>query len=320
MLRRATLIFIWTLLTGGALAAAAAEERILPFKKGDVVAFIGGGDVAAMRHGGHLEALLTAAYPALGLRFRNLAWEGDTVFQQPRDVKFPDLKEHLEKLAATVVIAEFGRAEALDRNAPSADEFAAAYEKLLMNAVPRDAAVALVTPPPFENGGGLLPKLTPRNAELAARAEAIRALASKHDWPLIDLFSALPKDAAEPGLTTDGLQLSARGQAILALAFADRMGLSHVVQQAGGAMNSGAWKNPKYERMRQAIVQKNQDWFNYWRTENWAFLGGDRTEQPSSRDYRDPSIRWFPVEIEEFNGLIAAKEAGIAKLASELNP
>src|SRR4051812_47763278 len=59
------------------------------FRNGDVVALIGGEDVAAQKESGHLETLLSISFP--GVTFRNLGWEGDTVFAQPRDVGFPDL-------------------------------------------------------------------------------------------------------------------------------------------------------------------------------------------------------------------------------------
>ena len=52
-------------------------------------------------------------------------------------------------------------------------------------------------------------------------------------------------------------------------------------------------------------------WFHYWRPQNWAFLNGDRTEQQSSRDHRDPSIRWFPEEMKQWLPLVAAKETEI---------
>ena len=70
--------------------------------------------------------------------------------------------------------------------------------------------------------------------------------------------------------------------------------------------------------MRDLIVAKNKLWFNYWRVQNWAFLAGDRTNQPSSRDWRDPSKRWFPAEREEFLPLIEAKEKEIDALAAKL--
>src|SRR5438445_7977198 len=86
---------LWLMATAGVLRAAepkvAAQQQ--PFDGGrftlhlgDVVAFVGGADVAAAQHAGHLEALLAAKYRGLDLRFRNFGWEGDTVFAQPRDV------------------------------------------------------------------------------------------------------------------------------------------------------------------------------------------------------------------------------------------
>ena len=76
--------------------------------------------------------------------------------------------------------------------------------------------------------------------------------------------------------------------------------------------------NSKDEQLRQLITTKNRLWFNYWRVQNWAFLAGDRTEQPSSRDWRDPSKRWFPAEREKFLPLIEKKEQEIWALAAKL--
>jgi hypothetical protein len=71
-------------------------------------------------------------------------------------------------------------------------------------------------------------------------------------------------------------------------------------------------------RLHELINDKNRLWFDYWRPQNWAFLAGDRTVQPSSRDHVDPSKRWFPPERELFLPLIEAKEAEIAALAAKL--
>ena len=81
---------------------------------------------------------------------------------------------------------------------------------------------------------------------------------------------------------------------------------------------SGAWSNEKCEKVRQAVIAKNRLWFNYWRPQNWAFLNGDRTEQPSSRDHRDPKKRWFPEEMEKFLPMIEAKEREIWEEAAKL--
>src|SRR3989442_11767698 len=86
------------------------------FRTNGVVAFLGGTDVVTAQQYGHLETLLTSHYPSLNLRFRNFGWEGDTVFAQPRDIGFPPLEEHLGRVGATVIMFEFGRAEALEKH------------------------------------------------------------------------------------------------------------------------------------------------------------------------------------------------------------
>ena len=100
------------------------------FKKGDVIALVGGEDMVVASEYGYLELLLTRALPDYQLRFRNLAWEGDTVFEQRRDLNFPTWEEQLDKIGATVVIAQFGQMESL-AGKEKLPEFIAAYEKLI---------------------------------------------------------------------------------------------------------------------------------------------------------------------------------------------
>src|SRR5437764_14044030 len=89
------LVLLWC-----AWGVAAGEA--LQLKPGDVVAFVGGADVAARVRTGHLESLLAVRYPTV--RFRNFGWEGDTVFAQPRDFGFPPLQEHLLKAGVSVTV------------------------------------------------------------------------------------------------------------------------------------------------------------------------------------------------------------------------
>ena len=110
------------------LGSARAAEPF--FKKGDVIALVGGEDMVVASEYGYLELLLTRALPDYHLKFRNLAWEGDTVFEQRRDLNFPTWEEQLDKIGATVVICQFGKMESLAGKA-KLPEFIAAYEKLL---------------------------------------------------------------------------------------------------------------------------------------------------------------------------------------------
>jgi len=292
-------------------------DRRFILEPGDVVAFVGGADTEASQHTGHLEALLTATYPGLDVRFRNFGWEGDTVHAQPRDVGFPPLKEHFRRAGVSVIVLQFGRTEAMSGR-KELSVFVSDYQKLLDACAQQTPRIVLVTPPPFEKGSGLLPDLSSRNSDLAEYADAIRRIGRQRNLPLVDVFADLGGAShREPRLTDNGLQLTPRGHALVARAFARQLGFGELAERSGASDESGVWPNDAFERLRQAIVAKNRLWFNYWRPQNWAFLGGDRTEQPSSRDHRNPNIRWFPVEMEEFVPLIEAKEREIAELAGE---
>jgi hypothetical protein len=141
-------------------------------------------------------------------------------------------------------------------------------------------------------------------------SESIRAIAKERNLPLVDLFQALHRGTNN--LTDDGLQITTMGHAVVANAFARDLGLP-----SAPLTDAGEFADPNLADLRAAIIAKNRLWFDYWRPQNWAFLGGDRTEQPSSRDHRDPAVRWFPAEIERYPALIANKEATILRLAKE---
>ena len=108
-------------------AAFAAEPFLRP---GDVIALVGGEDMVVAGELGYLELLLTRALPEHRLKFRTLAWEGDTVFEQRRDLNFPPLEKQLDEIGATVVLCQFGQMESF-AGKEKLPEFVAAYEKLI---------------------------------------------------------------------------------------------------------------------------------------------------------------------------------------------
>lgn len=279
----------------------------LSLSSNDVVAFVGAGDVSSAQFSGHLESILTRSAP--GAKFRNFGWEGDTVFAQPRDFNFPPLTNHLRNARATVIIVQFGRMEAF-APADERKQFSGAYESLLTNLLSISPRIILVTPVPFENSAAPLPDVTVRNEELKTIARYIARTATQHELPFVDLFSVLQNTTER--LTEDGVQITPRCHALIAQAFARQLNIP-----VPAISSTHTWTDPHLEELRQLIISKNRLWFDYWRPQNWAFLGGDRTEQPSSRDHRDPKIRWFPKEMEKFTTLIAEKERQITALAAE---
>ena len=283
----------------------------------DVVAFLGGANVVAAQESGHLETLLTLSTPGKGIKFRNLGWEGDTVYVQPRDFKFPALTNQLERVQATVLFLSFGQTEAL-QGLDKLSGFTAAYEKLLDTLLQQTPRIVLITPPPFEKPQGKLPDGSENNACLGAYAGAIRELAERRNLPLVDLYGALGKLKSPPRLTDNGFYLTASGQAEVARLTYGELNLPKGFKQTPAVNPEGKWIEPEWESVRKAVIAKNQLWFNFWRPMNWAFLGGDRTEQPSSRDHRDPSVRWFPTEMDKYLPLIEKAEADIDQRARQV--
>ncbi|HEY3900958.1 MAG TPA: GDSL-type esterase/lipase family protein [Chthoniobacter sp.] len=309
------------------LGRASAGEPFL--KKGDVVAIVGGEDMVALSDYGYLEMLLHRALPDYHLRFRNLAWEGDTVFDQRRDLNFPSWEEQLDKIGATVVICQFGQTESLaGRSEQNLPEFVAAYWKLLERfRAGGKRRLVIIPPTPVW-------RITPiseaaeqrRSDDVNGYALAAQDLAKKEGFRFAEVYIQ-----DENQMRHDGIHLSPRGLFQMGFDIASALGPADAVTDAAAEQPKGAHSlvmpkmddaghldSPEREKLRQSIVAKNKLWFNYWRPQNWAFLFGDRTNQPSSRDWRDPSKRWFPAEREEFVPLIEAKEKEIDALAEKL--
>jgi hypothetical protein len=295
------------------MAALCCAASPAAFRSNDVVAFVGGADVAAAQHSGHLESLLAIQHRGMNVRFRNFGWEGDTVFEQPRDFAFPAIPSNMEKAGVTVVVLQFGRAEALSGK-KSVTDFRDAYAKLLDQFTPKFRTLILVTPVPFDKAHAPLPDLSRRNIDVSNRRDVILALGRERNLKVVDLFAALTETSGIR-LTSDGLQLTAEGHAAVAKVFANQMGLTEPPTGSWDHKENGEWKDARYEAVRQAVIAKNRLWFDYSRPQNWAFLGGDRTTQPSSRDHRDPKLRWFPAEMEKFVPLIRDAEKRIDELA-----
>ena len=90
------------------------------------------------------------------------------------------------------------------------------------------------------------------------------------------------------------------------------------VAEVGVDPASGAFSRADWERVRQVVIEKNRLWFAYSRPMNWAFLGGDRIDQPSSHDHINPKVRWFPEEMQRFGPMIDREEKQIATLVQAM--
>jgi len=292
-----------------------AGERFL--KQDDVVAFVGGENMVAVSDNGFLEFSLTRSFPDLRVRFRNLAWEGDTVFEQNRDLNFPTWEEQMDKVGVTVVVAQFGQMESF-AGKEKLPEFVAAYEKLIERwSAGGKRRIVLLAPVLFSQSAAPVgkdsllyhqeEKLKSDNDVLDEYIDAIREIAEKRHALFVNDSNL---EVADVLIQRDGIHLTNTGQLVMAGSIAKALG--------GKADMRPSRIQGDASILLQLINAKNRLWFNYWRVQNWAFLAGDRTNQPSSRDWRDPSIRWFPPEREKFLPLVAEKENEIWDLAQRL--
>jgi putative heme-binding domain-containing protein len=153
--------------------------RAVPLELGkeDVVAFVGGTDMVRMQKAGRLEAALTHRFMKVRPKFRDLSWDGDTVYFQStirerwRQGAFGDWKAQLKKVGATVVIAQFGKIESLDGPERLGD-FVGSYGKLLDDFAADGRRVVLLAPSPFEwagTGGVALQEYTGAIKKLAGQ-------------------------------------------------------------------------------------------------------------------------------------------------------
>ncbi|MFD1144262.1 family 16 glycoside hydrolase [Larkinella insperata] len=281
------------------------------FQSGDVIAFAGGSNIAAMRKDGILETRLYAAFPATRLHIWNLGWDGDTVYEQFRDVGFGSWSKNLDSLGAKVVFVQFGQMESL-QGEKSLPHFITAYQTLLDSIRQPDRRLVLLSPIPFEPAR--LPQTplgkseNPMNtAPVEQYTEAIRKLAEAEGYGFVDLFHSLRSSDLAGPITVDGIHLTKEGQ-------------EQVATQIFKYLNPPVRSLEKLEALNREVRQKNILWFNYWRPSNWAFLNGDRTTQPFSHDWQDKTRRIFPEEMKAFEPLIREAEQRIADEQRKLAP
>lgn len=268
-----------------------------------VLALIGGSEAVAVAESGWLDTMLSLIPTKEVLALRDLAWEGDTVFQQHRPLNFGSISQQLARVQAQRALIMLGRQECMELGAAGIPAFREALTKLVQQC---SRGVVIAGAVPFEKMAAPLPELSSKNEVLRLYDEAMRAVAQENGGTFIDVAQSWRKQTE--GWTRDGLTLNDHGAQFLADIIAFSLG-----------NNQGPDPGEvDLERLRSLGKQKQALWHRYWRPANWAFLYGDRTTQPSSRDHLNPSIRWFPQELEQYRMLIDAKEAELWKLSQEL--
>ena len=271
-------------------AKESPSKTVLPLKleRGDTIAFIGNTQLDRTRHFGYLETAIHQAYPKHELVIRNLCWPGDTPSLQPRPMNFADLEQHLTHVKADVILASFGFNESfagedgLDVFRQSLTSYASALKSLAFNSETA-ARVVLVSPIANENIPGV-PAADLNNKNIAAYVETIRKVADEQNIAFIDVFADTEKAMQSPSstLTINGSHLNDTGYQVFAdSAFRGLFG------QARPKSN---------EQLRQAIIDKNRQFFRRYRPANTFYYTGGRNKSYGYLDFL-PAMKNFDLMV-----------------------
>lgn len=285
-------------------------EGPLDLQDGDTVVLLG--DAFFERDGnyGFIESWLTARFADRQIRYRNLAWSGDTPrgearsYFGPPDEGLQRLQGHLDLIKPSVVFICYGSA-VVNEGAKGLSPFLAAYGKLLDLVTKSGAGIVLVGPPPAEEKGPAAAVLKTRNAAAKDYAAAIKKLAETRKLRFADLLGPLEGAMAKAGgsLTLNGIHFSEAGYRKIAPEVGQAM-----LAAPGDTKPAPAF--PDNERLRTAIREKNRLFFHRWRPENETYLFGFRKHEQGNNG----------VEIPQFDPLVAEKEKLIASLRMQPAP
>lgn len=284
-------VAIWLPLTlvQWSLPALALAQSRFQLNQHEVVAFAGGANMLHLQQAGYLEAILTDAFAESKPKFRDLAWEADTVYRQGSAVErwrrdgFGDRDEQIKRVGATMVIAQFGMLESMD-GLPRLEEFVKAYHELISGYLKHAQRVVLVSPTPFEKpSSSLLPDASTHNRSLAAYVKATRAIADERNLVFVNLFTD-----GMTGLTENGMHVTPQSQRRVAEAIAEKLGIPFA-------------RSSQRTTLRSAIIEKHRLWYDYWRPANWKLLYGDDANRQFTKasqghvPFRDEWKRLLPM-------------------------
>jgi putative heme-binding domain-containing protein len=292
-----------------AVEAFAAAKTPFEFRDGDRVVLIG--DTFIEREGayGYIEQRLTSQFPERNVQFRNLGWSGDTPqgtarasfdFDKPGK-GFEKLKEEVAAAQPSVVILGYGMASSLEKPPATAAQFKADILQLMdaIQSVTTNGLVRfiLLSPIPHEGFGMDAREIANHNGMLELYAKALREFADSRKCVFISLFDELSKGRKTPTLTDNGIHLNALGYRRAAEVIAQGLGWEGLKVNAGAELE-------RAEELRQAILKKNELFFDRWRPQNETYLFGFRKHEQGQN----------AKEIPMFDPLILKEEARIAEL------
>lgn len=199
-------------------ASVPASAARVPFewRDGDHVVLLGATFLEREQQYGHVEALLSASAGARRVTFRNLGWDGDTVFAESRgifdspDVGYQRMIEHVRAEEPTVIVVCYGQNEALSPGQWQ-DAFRTRMRRLLDDLSSTGATIVLLSPHELLPAERPVPGPSRFNPRISAAVELLRSVAEQHGTAFVNLF----QDFTAELIAADGLlQTGASGTQI----------------------------------------------------------------------------------------------------------
>lgn len=277
------------------IGAVSAAEPLMQLKKGDNIAIVGSGLADRQQHHAWLETLIHRAYPDLDLTVRNLGFAADEVSVRPRSADVPPLEYFLSMkkgdyvvpgkpkviykagtdFGASVIFAYWGFNESfhgqeglekfkgdlatfLDSQKAANYSGAGAPRLVLFSPIAQEN----LKNPDFSDG-------ETNNANLELYTKAMAEVAKAKGVPFVDLYTAskdLYSKAGSP-LTINGIHLTEEG---------DRQ-LAPMQFQALFGKEPPAFDDPLVGKVREAVLDKNNEWHHRYRTVDQYNIFGDRS-------------------------------------------
>lgn len=254
-----------------AFALLATASAQLELKNGDSVAILGGGVADRAQHYGWLEGMLVTANPDKELTFRNLAFSGDEVQTWHRIDGFGSRDEWLAKVKADVILAFYGYNESF-KGYEGIDEFKKNLAKFIEETKKQNYSgkgsprIVLFSPIALEKlDNPNLPPVEEKNTNLQNYTAAMNEVAAASGVTFVNLFEPTQKayEAEKEPLTLNGLLQNQIGdKAIAAAAFKALTG------RDAPEVN---------DKLRTAIVDKNWEWYQRYRTVDGYNVYGGRS-------------------------------------------
>ena len=286
---------------------AAVETKLpLALKKGDHVVFIGNTLFDRGAQFPHFEAMLQKGHADLGLVIRTLAWAADEVDLMPRPENFGTLNQHLTAQKADVIFAAFGFNESfggVEKLPEFKQRLTALVQELKTHAYNGKTApqIVLVSPTANEDIKGV-PAASMNNARLAAYTKAMAEVAAVEKVGFADVFDEVP--GAKPSITFNGVHFDDAGY-----------------QTFGEMLYRATFEVSAPEttpELREAIADKNRQFFQRYRPLNGFYYTGDRNKDYGYLDFL-PAMRSFDVMVANRDQRIWSLAAGKDKPVDDSN-